>query len=125
MSGTTMDEDARNITELGGRAAAMLALESAGGMLAQLAVVARARKAERQRECTPEEGERWQAQYADGARVGAGDGRFGREPRIPLVEEPAEIPGECGSQYVARHVDRAWQIAYSHAYRYQASRLAS
>ncbi len=71
---------------------------------------------ERQRECTPEEAQLWQARFGDGLSHGHSDGRWNREPRIPLMDQPADIPGECGAQYVARHVAIAWELGYSHAY---------
>lgn len=72
----------------------------------------------RQRECTPEEAQRWTREHSDGYQAGRGDGRWGRAPRIPLIEIPPDLPGECGAQYVARHIGIAWQIGYSGAYRY-------
>lgn len=72
-----------------------------------------------QRECTPEEGQHWQAQHSDGYRAGRGDARFARGPRIDLIEVPPEIPGECGSRYVARHVGQAWEIGYTRGYLYE------
>lgn len=71
---------------------------------------------ERQRECTAEEGARWQEQHSEGYRVGRGDARCGRPERIDLIAIPPELPGECGAQYVARYVDIAWQIAYTRGY---------
>ena len=70
------------------------------------------------RECTPEEAQTWTREHGDGQAVGRGDGRLNRPPRIPLIEIPPDLPGECGAQYVARHVGIAWQLGYSRAYRY-------
>ena len=78
----------------------------------------------RQADCTPEQGEQWQARYGDGYAAGRGDARWGRQPRIALIEIPAEIPGETGSQYVARHVEQAWEIGYSRAWRYETVRAS-
>lgn len=72
----------------------------------------------RQRECTAEEGERWRRDRGDGYQAGRGDGRWNRPPRIPLIEVPPDLPGECGAQYVARHVGIAWQMGYAEGYRY-------
>lgn len=74
------------------------------------------------RECTPGEGQRWQAQHGDGYRVGAGDARADRAPRIQLIPVPAEIPGETGSRYVARHVAQAWPIGYTTGYAWTSGR---
>jgi len=70
------------------------------------------------RECTPEEAQRWTREHRDGYAAGRGDGRWGRAPRIDLIEVPPDIPGETGSAYVARHVGIAWQIGYSSGYEY-------
>lgn len=75
-----------------------------------------------QRECTEAEGQLWQERHGDGYRAGRGDGRWNRAPRIDLIDIPPELPGECGAQYVARHVGIAWEIGYTHAYRYEAGR---
>lgn len=71
-----------------------------------------------QRECTPEEAQRWQQQRMDGYRAARGDITWHAGPRITLADEPPEIPGECGAQYVARHVGHAWELGYSAAWRY-------
>ena len=71
------------------------------------------------RECTPEEGQRWQQDHSAGYAAGRGDGRWERVPRIALIDVPADVPGETGSSYVARHLGIAWQIGYSSAYRYE------
>ena len=71
---------------------------------------------ERQRECTAEEGQRWQERHGEGYRVGRGDARCGRE-RIDLINVPPERPAEeTGAQYVARHVGIAWEIGYTRGY---------
>lgn len=75
-----------------------------------------------QRECTPAESEQWTAQHGEGYRAGAGDARADRAPRIQLVPIPADVPGETGSRYVARHVGRAYAIGYSSGYMYTAGR---
>lgn len=73
---------------------------------------------QRQRECTPDEAARWQANYSEGYRVARGDILWNQQPRIGLVAIPPEIPFETGAQYVARHVDDAWAIGYTAAWRY-------
>ena len=70
------------------------------------------------RECTAEEGQRWQHDHSDGYAAGRGDGRWDRAPRIPLIDIPPDIPGETGSAYVARHVGNAWAIGYATGYQY-------
>ncbi len=77
-----------------------------------------------QRECTPEEGKRWQEQRSEGYRVALGDIKWNAEPRIPLVDEPREVPGETGAQYVARHVSQAWELGYSAAWRWEYGKAA-
>jgi hypothetical protein len=74
------------------------------------------------RECTPEEGQRWQRDHSDGYATGRADGYWHRAPRIELIKIPPDIPGETGAAYVARHVGIAWQIGYSAAYRYARER---
>ena len=81
--------------------------------------------AARPRECTPEEGQRWQHDYTEGYRVGRGDVRWNQAPRIPLIEIPPEDPFESGAVYVARHVGIAWQIGYTRAYRYETARYVT
>jgi len=71
-----------------------------------------------QRECTPDEGSLWRERYTDGYSTGRGDGRANRAPRMELVTIPAEVPGENGSQYVARHVGIAREIGYTRGYRF-------
>lgn len=61
---------------------------------------------------------RWVEQRTEGYRVACGDILWNQPPRVPLVSEPAEVPGECGAQYVARHVDRAWELGYAAAWRW-------
>jgi hypothetical protein len=78
--------------------------------------------AERQAECTPEQGDLWSERYQDGYQAGRGDARFGRDPRMEVVTVPAEVPFENGAQYVARHVEQAWAIGYASAWRYETSR---
>ncbi len=73
-------------------------------------------------ECTPEQNERWRTQYSEGYRVGRGDVQWNAEPRIPLVSIPAEMPGETGAEYVAKHAGLAWQIGYARAYRFESGR---
>ena len=75
-----------------------------------------------QRECTPAEGKCWQEQRCEGYRVARGDILWDQEPRIPLVGEPAEVPGETGAQYVARHVGQAWELGYAAAWRWEMRR---
>ena len=70
------------------------------------------------RQCTPEEARQWTRDHSDGYAAGRGDGRWGRAPRVPLIDVPPDIPGETGAAYVARHLSNAWQIGYSGAYRY-------
>lgn len=77
---------------------------------------------ERQRECTPEEGQHWQQQRSDGYAAARGDILWNQGPRIPLVDEPGEVPGETGAQYVARHVGQAWELGYSAAWRWELSK---
>jgi hypothetical protein len=75
-----------------------------------------------QRECSAEEGQRWQSRFGEGYRAGRDDVRWNAGPRIPLIEVPEEHPGECGAQYVARYVDLAWEIGYTRAYVYEMAR---
>jgi urease accessory protein UreE len=70
-------------------------------------------------ECTPEQAAQWSAQFSEGARVARGDVLWNAGPRIPLIEIPPEDPYETGSRYVTRWVHLAWQIGYTHAYRYE------
>lgn len=70
------------------------------------------------RECTPEEAERWTREHSDGYATGRSDGRWSRPPRIQLIEVPPDLPCETGSQWAARHLESAWAIGYSSAYRY-------
>ena len=79
---------------------------------------------EYQRECTLEEGQRWQAQYSEGYRVARGDIRWNQPPRVALVAVPEELPFECGAQYVARHVGQAWVIGYTRAWEWELGRRA-
>ena len=72
-------------------------------------------------ECTAEQGQQWSDQFGEGYRVGRGDARWNSGPRIPLIDVPADIPGESGAQYVTRWAHLAWQIGYTRAYRYQLS----
>ena len=67
-------------------------------------------------ECTPEQGEQWQAQYGDGYAAGRGDGRRGGDRDGALIDIPAEAPGETGAEYVARHLGSAWRIGYTRGY---------
>jgi hypothetical protein len=69
--------------------------------------------------CTQEQAAQWSDQFGEGYRVGRGDARWNAAPRIPLIEVPAEIPGETGSRYVTRYVHLAFAIGYTRAYRYQ------
>ena len=75
-----------------------------------------------QRECTPEEGQLWQERYGDGYAAARGDILWNAGPRIDLIEIPAELPGECGAQYAARHVGQAWEIGYTAAWRFELKR---
>ncbi|HMH89936.1 MAG TPA: hypothetical protein VK586_02500 [Streptosporangiaceae bacterium] len=75
-----------------------------------------------QRECTAEEAAVWRARHSDGYQAGRGDARCGHGNRFELIEVPAELPGENGAQYAARHVGIAWEIGYTSAWRYEASR---
>ena len=77
-----------------------------------------------QRECTPEEGERWSSQYGEGYRVARGDIQWNQPPRVDLVVIPAELPFECGAQYVARHVGQAWLIGYARAWAWEYGKAA-
>lgn len=72
----------------------------------------------RQRECTAQEGERWQRRYSEGYQMGKSDARWNQPARIQIIPKPPELPYECGSQYVARHVSQAWEIGYSDAWRF-------
>ena len=70
-----------------------------------------------QREATAGESAQWQERYGDGYQAGRGDARWNRGPRDgALTEIPAELPGETGAQYVARHVALAWRIGYTRAW---------
>jgi len=71
------------------------------------------------RECTAEEGQQWQRDHSGGYAAGRGDGRQDRAPRTGLIGIPADVPGETGASYVARHLGIAWQIGYSAAYRFE------
>jgi len=78
-----------------------------------------------QRECTAEEGELWTARYTEGYRCGRSDMRSSTgHLRWPerVISIPADVPGESGAQYVARHFGIAWQIGYSRAYLYYSAR---
>lgn len=77
-----------------------------------------------QRECTPDEGALWSAQYSEGYRVGRGDIAWNAGPRVELVAIPAELPYETGAQYVARHVGQAWAIGYARAWAWEYGRAA-
>jgi hypothetical protein len=69
-----------------------------------------------QRECTPQEGQTWHDRYSVGYRLGRDDLIIRRTVRESwLIEIPAELPGENGAQYVARHVEIARQIGYTGA----------
>jgi hypothetical protein len=72
--------------------------------------------------CTPEQATQWQDNYQEGYRTGRGDVRWNAEPRIPLIDIPAEDPYETGSRYVARNVGIAWEIGYTRAYTYETAR---
>jgi hypothetical protein len=76
----------------------------------------------RQRECTAEEGAEWQRRFSEGYRLGRDDVRWNAAPRMPLVTLPPDDPYETGSQYVARHVSRAFEIGYTRAYAYETGR---
>lgn len=71
-----------------------------------------------QRECTPDEAQRWTERYREGYRVARGDIQWNQEARIQLVVIPPERPFETGAQYVARHVADAWAIGYTAAWRF-------
>lgn len=71
------------------------------------------------RECTAEEGQRWQDQYGDGYQSGRGDARSNTIRHELLLDVPPEVPGETGSRYVARYVGLAWRIGYSDAVRFE------
>jgi hypothetical protein len=70
---------------------------------------------EPQRECTPEESQLWRERYSDGYKAGRGDVQWNSVRGDLVIDIPAELPGECGAQYVARHVGIAWQIGYTSA----------
>ena len=71
-----------------------------------------------QRECTPEEAAKWVSDRNEGYVRGLWDARQSRLPAVPIGDAPAEVPGECGAQYVARHVGIAWQLAYVEGWRW-------
>lgn len=75
-----------------------------------------------QAECTEEQGATWRERHSDGYQAGRGDARRGHGNRFELIEVPAELPGENGAQYVARHVGIAWSIGYAEAWAYETSR---
>ena len=67
----------------------------------------------RARECTAEQAAQWTARYSDGYKAGRGDAKWGQPRDGALVDIPAEVPGECGSVYAARHLGIAWRIGYT------------
>lgn len=73
-------------------------------------------------ECTPEQGQLWQAQYGDGYSAGRGDGKGCGSRDGALIDIPAELPGENGAEYVARHAELAWRIGYTRAWDYEHAR---
>ena len=73
--------------------------------------------ADQARECTAEEGKRWQERYTTGYVHGKSD-TLNPHAVIRadlLIDVPAEIPGECGARYVARHLELAYAIGYTRA----------
>jgi hypothetical protein len=70
------------------------------------------------REATPEESALWQARYGSGYSRGRTDGQWGDVDGCLLIDVPGEIPGECGSRYVARHLGIAYQIGYTRGVQY-------
>jgi hypothetical protein len=76
-----------------------------------------------QRECTADEGAAWQRLFGDGYATGRGDARRGHGNRFPVIDVPAELPGENGARYVARHVGIAWEIGYANAWAWYSSHL--
>src|SRR5262249_39048894 len=72
-----------------------------------------------QRECTEEEGNRWQAEHKRGYEQGRSDSRWSQvRPDLVLAEIPPELPYETGAQYVARYVDLAYRVGYTGAVRW-------
>jgi hypothetical protein len=69
-------------------------------------------------ECTPEQGQEWQTRHGDGYSAARGDITWNQPPRIALIDIPPETPGETGAEYVAQHVDKAWAIGYTSAWRH-------
>ena len=78
-----------------------------------------------QRECTPDEGVRWQERFTAGYSHGRQDARWSQvRPDVVLAEIPAELPFETGAQYVARYCDLAYRIGYTGAVRWYAAHPA-
>lgn len=73
-------------------------------------------------ECTPEQSVLWQDKFSDGYRTARGDIQWNAGPRVDLVPIPAEVAGETGAEYVARHVSQAWMIGYASAWRWEYGR---
>ena len=68
------------------------------------------------REATAEESALWQSRYTTGYAHGRSDALCGRvRADAVLAVIPAELPGETGSRYVARHLDLAYRIGYTRA----------
>ena len=75
------------------------------------------------REATPEESALWQARYTTGYQHGRGDTLNGDvRADVVLAVIPAEVPGETGSRYVARHLDDAYRIGYTRAWQWYSAR---
>jgi len=76
-----------------------------------------------QREATADESAQWQRQYTAGYEHGRSDARFQPGPRDgALIDIPAEVPGETGAQYVARHLPVAWRVGYARAWEFYSAR---
>jgi len=71
-----------------------------------------------QRECTEAEGALWQERFTAGYSHGRQDAKWNQVRADVLCDVPAELPGETGARYVARHVDLAYRIGYTGAVRY-------
>lgn len=77
-----------------------------------------------QRECTADEGSQWKERYTTGYQHGRSDMLNGSVRERVLLSPPAEVPGETGAQYVARHADLAYRIGYTRACQWYASQAA-
>jgi hypothetical protein len=77
-------------------------------------------------ECTAEQAQQWERRFSDGYRAARGDIGGNAGPRIELAPGvPADVPGENGAEYVARHVGRAWEIGYVSAWEYELAKSST